>query len=174
MLNIDQAKLTDYTIVNHRHRYACWTAARAVQRGYSVKTPEIIGAIENTNLNEKVSALHRTTITAVEFDDFHKEAANKLILGLQKHAITSYGRAAKIIAIYIKTVHIIASPDSALSQVAHPPIDEILLKNLGLKNRKWTKLEETHYFELIQEFRAKLGDQPFWKLEYAWSSDGKS
>jgi hypothetical protein len=174
MLNIDQTKLSAYDIVDHRHRYACWTAARAVQRGYSVKTPEIIGAIENINLNEKVSALHRTTITAVEFDDFHKEAANRLKIELEKHAFTSYGRAAKIIAIYVKTAHILVDHSSALSRVAHPPIDSILLKNLGIKNEKWTELEEKRYFELIEEFRSKLGDQPFWKLEYAWSSDGKS
>lgn len=174
MPTINDAELVTYNINDHRHRYACWTAARAVQRGYSVKTPEIIGAIENTNLNKKVSALHRTPLTAVEFDDFHKEAANSLKIELEKHATTSYGRAAKIIAIYIKTAHILADHSSALSRVAHPPIDSILLKNLGIKNEKWTELEEARYFELIDEFRAKLGDQPFWKLEYAWSSDGKS
>ncbi len=170
---IDQARLADYDIDEHRHRYACWTAARAVQRGYSVKTPQMIEAIENSGLQKAVSNLHTGAISAEEFDKFHREVANKLKAKLSVHTDTTYGRVAKIIAIYIKTAHIMAYPDSALSRVAHPPIDRILLKHLHVKDVKWTDLKEEDYFRLINTFRNQTNGRPFWKLEYAWSPSSK-
>jgi hypothetical protein len=68
-----------------------------------------------------------------------------------------------------------------LAEVAHPPIDSDLLKNLAgcermdrstkkyLETVKWTRLGEEEYFRLIDTLR-RLGclTSPYWKLERYW------
>ena len=92
-------------------------------------------------------------------------------------AKTSYGRAAKIIAVYIKTIATIRDGKSNLARVAHPPIDRILLTNLHkeyphLETNKinWTQLNEQKYFKLIDELRA-INVEYFWELERYWSPE---
>lgn len=181
------SKISSYTIEEHRHRFAVWTAARAAQRGY-LKTELIYEAIERFSLTEALDIINK------EVKDFDEEHPN-LVTGLTVELIkvieeeyektaaekfkkkTTYGRVAKIIAVYIKTVYILSEPDSALSRVAHPPIDRILLKNLekvfskkGFSAINWTKLEEDEYKTLIAQLRGLIGDEPFWKLEVCWKA----
>ncbi len=71
---------------------------------------------------------------------------------------------------------------SRLAHFAHPPIDNILLRNLSrcseLKSehkpawRKvaWTRLENDAYYELITQLRGALNENdPWWKLEEHWT-----
>ena len=189
------SKLSTYNIIEHRHNFACWTAARAAQRGY--KTTKIItDAIEAAQLREKLSELIIQGATVEKYDVFHETMANELIRilkskeeDLQKlenksngksgeitKEKTTYGRVAKIIAIYIKTVYVMADPESAISKVAHPPIDSILLKNLkkegrmNIKVKNWTQFNETQYTNLIKELRQVMDNIPFWKLETFWKA----
>ena len=94
----------------------------------------------------------------------------------------SYGRAAKLIAIYIKYMIVNGGFDeSDLGKRAHPPIDEFLLKSLsnqgihgkklkGFSNYKWTKANKNSYKALILNLRKTWGeDQRFWQLEQFWS-----
>ena len=164
-----------YTFVDHLHNYAVWTAARAVQRGWKgAKTINIKTAIESTDLMNLAS--NKRNITTSEFDNFHRLTAHRIINSFDSLGIkASYGRAAKIIAIYIKTSVISRdSGQSPISRLAHPPIDNILLTNLnskfprlGLKGLKWTQLTEEKYFYLISKLRT-LNIDSFWKLEEFW------
>jgi len=190
----DFSKLSTYTITTHRHNFACWTAARAAQRGYAT-TKIITDAIEAAQLREKLSELVVKGATVENYDVFHEKMANELIkflkpieeeLQKQKNINqnkseetneykTTYGRVAKIIAIYVKTVYVLADPESAISKVAHPPIDSILLKELkikglDLKRTDWTKFDEEHYKPLISYLRNFMEGHPFWKLEVFWKA----
>ena len=91
--------------------------------------------------------------------------------------------AAKIIAIYIKTYHILGNPTSSLSEFAHPPVDRILLAALFKNNKElsklnvadtaWTNLTEKDYFEVIDELRIIQQEQElkyFWMLESSWQA----
>lgn len=169
-----------YSIIKHKHNFAIWTAARAVQRGYT--STKIIGkAIEDSGLPSLAKQFNINS--QAEFDDKHKEIANQIINSLKDQiGLCSYGRAAKIIAIYLKTFVILDQSiiDKGV-QFIHPPIDSILLKNLhkerdkSLKLNKyiWTKLEEAEYFELIEKLKTILPEgKPFWYLEKDWSPSG--
>lgn len=163
-----------YTFIDHLHNYSVWTAARAVQRGYTT-TKNIKAAIDKTELSKLTEKGEIKTPS--EFDDFHRKTSKILIEYLSNLGIpTSYGRAAKIIAVYLKTSIVIRdSGESHLAKIIHPPIDNILLTNLSKKNRelgvsniKWTQLSENEYFELIEKLRS-LHFNSFWELEKFWS-----
>jgi uncharacterized protein YbdZ (MbtH family) len=164
-----------YTFTDHLHNYSIWTAARAVQRGWKgAKTINIKKAIESTELKDIESNLQ--TLNPSEFDKFHKLIAHKIINSFKSMGLkASYGRVAKIIAIYIKTsITIRDSGTSPISRLAHPPIDNILLTELdrafprlGLKGIKWTQLTEEKYFNIIFKLRT-LNLDAFWKTEQFW------
>lgn len=165
----------NYSFAEHVHRFAVWTAARAVQRNFTT-TENIRKAIEQTGLQTLV--LKKNISTPKQFDKFHEKTCDKLISVFKKQGSdASYGKAAKIVAIYIKTAIVIPEKGkSKLSKIAHPPIDRILLQNLDskypelkLKSRNWTTLNKVEYFKLIQKFREDFG-VCFWKIEINWSS----
>jgi len=164
----------NYTFTDHLHNYAVWTAARASQRGFTT-TENIKYAIEATGLIGLINKKSRLSIKG--FDDFHQKTARIIIRQLKKKGIdTTYGRAAKLIAVYIKTAIVVRdSGKSILAKIAHPPIDNILLtslnktnKNLGLSGIKWTQLTEKEYFKLIDKLRT-LNLEYFWELERYWT-----
>lgn len=166
-----------YTFNEHLHNYAVWAAARAVARNFT-NTANVKSAIEKTELRKLLDNNEKFTIAS--FDQFHRETAEKIIAhlkfvdkGLEKKA--TYGRAAKIIAIYIKTAIVVRdSGVSNLARIAHPPIDRILLTNankehkkLGLTTYNWTQLSKEEYFELIEKLRT-IEFESFWELERHW------
>ncbi len=165
-----------YKFSEHLHNYSVWTAARASQRGWkNAKTPLIKEAIDNSDL--KILHTLKEINSPEKFDNFHRVTATKIINSLSLRDIkASYGRAAKIIAIYLKTSIIISELGEGLfSEIIHPPIDDILLKNLnkanktlGLRGVKWTKLTEKDYFEIIKKLRT-LEFENFWELEKYWT-----
>lgn len=171
--------MEDYNFYDHLHNYAVWTASRAVQRKFTT-TKNIKSAIEATDLKE--FSKNPKSMTAEQYDDFHKISSNLIIENLDKLGIkASYGQAAKIIAIYFKTSLVIRdSGQSQISKIIHPPIDNILLTNLNriypflrLKGIRWTQLSEDKYFSLIDRLRT-LNQDTFWKLEKYWQPDRTS
>jgi len=123
-------------------------------------------------------------LTSEDFDSFHRHYAREIISLLRAEGVASvtYGRAAKIIAIYLKSMVVIGPLwDTRFARVIHPPLDGTLLDGLarrddlpnGLQRKckaaKWTKLSEDDYFDLIQGFRQADLDKPaFWRLEEHW------
>jgi hypothetical protein len=161
----------NYSFNEHIHRYAVWTAARAVQRNFT-NTKNIWNAIDQTSLkfftDEHINS-------DVSFDKFHQITCHGIMDYLKDKAETSYGRAAKIVAIYLKTSVVIRNDEAGLfSNIIHPPIDRILLNcirtnhpQINLPKINWTKLDESDYFELIKQLRT-LNYVPFWKIEVNW------
>ena len=164
--------MNNYTFNDHIHNYAVWTAARAVQRGFQGATTEnISNAIDKAGLRTKFLDSN-TEWTDKKFEKVHEETVKILRLNLNN---CSFGRAAKIIAIYIKTAVLLPNKgDNSLSKVAFPPIDNILLSNL--KNQriidkydKWTTIEESEkFFKIITEIKKHLNGKPFWEIERFW------
>lgn len=165
-----------YTFNEHRHRFAIWTAARAVQRGFCT-TPTIQTAINASGLRQFVESDGK--LTTQEFESLHRRWANELIDAFEiQNIICSYGRAAKIIAIYLKTSLILCNQGSChKSELIHPPIDSILLENLYTKKKikelrsiKWTGLEEDDYWNLISLLKKHVSVD--WRLERYWDPAG--
>lgn len=169
-----------YSYFNHLHNYAIWTAARAAQRGFTT-TKNIQAAINSTYL-EKLLEGEISISDKEEFDRFHvtccKQIMDKLknLLRDNSYKVT-YGRAAKIVNIYIKTAIVIPNPESNLSFIVHPPIDRILLSNLikfksfQFDTISWTQFTENDYFDVIRKQRERgYGEAiAFWKIEAYWS-----
>jgi hypothetical protein len=168
----------------HLHNYAIWTAARAVQRSFT-STAVIREAIEYAELSKEIEQLKSNITTTEQYASWHKEVAGKVLIKLGelvpiKEKVT-YGRAAKIIAIYLKTSIIVTSPEHPVSNLIHPPVDRILLDNLYMKYKnpifktstsKWTEFGQDSYFaviDAIREIQVKEGMKYFWEIEKYWN-----
>ncbi|WP_373549335.1 hypothetical protein [Haliscomenobacter sp.] len=176
------SKNTNYDHAEHLHRFACWTAAAAVRRAFAGN--EVIAqVIEDVNLKQELSELNTEALSSEAFDETHNKLAKELIEVLKNRLeseaakeMVTYGRAAKIIAVYIKTCYVIPDPECALSRVAHPPIDRILLSTISKCHKifddqlpNWTQLDEVKYTALVKTLR-RIEPDHFWKLERYWQS----
>jgi hypothetical protein len=173
-----------YTIEEHRHRYAAWAAAAASRRGFA-DNASIVSVLDSSSLRRSlVDSPRNWPKTATEYDKFHKREARGLIRKFKNagYPNVTYGRVAKMIAIYVKTIVVMGVHHrSPMARVAHPPIDRILLQVLSriplanslrklCRKTAWTKLDEKRYFELISELRLSGPAEPaFWQLERHWN-----
>lgn len=169
--------MINYTFEEHVHNYAVWTSARAVSRDFTT-TANIKKAVESSGLRSFVN--NPQSISSLELDIHHKIWANQLIEFL--HFVVgekaTYGRAAKIISIYLKTSVILCNRGVCdRSEVIHPPIDAILLNSIAKKRNmpeltkeRWTQLDEESYWRLVTKLRAAIGSFD-WRLEYFWKPD---
>ena len=158
-----------YTFNQHLHNYALWAASRSVQRGF-VSTLKISNAIEKSGLREFVESYNG--VGKEEFKVFHSKCAVKIMNALKENYCT-YGIAAKIIAIYLKTTLIIYNKGQNCDNI-HPPLDKILLTNFLKCNKikeytykPWTKLNYKEYWKLtalIEKYNGKVN----WRLEQYW------
>jgi hypothetical protein len=170
----------DYTIEEHVHRYACWTAARAASTS-RFSNAEVLQFITDSGLREALQALRlNVEINHSIYKDWYVEQVNILLKNMDEYKNSKdkkrkklFGIAAKIVSIYIKTAEILPSlGDSKISKVAFPPIDRFLLsglkKKLELKNISWSNMEKDEYMGLIETLKKFIGNEPFWKLEMYW------
>ncbi len=177
----------EYTIEEHSHRFAAWTAARAVQRGFSMATTEVVRvAIGAARLRELVDEREDWPASPEAFDRVHRERCGLLMESFSSQGVdgATYGRAAKIIAVYLKTRVVLGGQhDHVFGRIAHPPIDRLLLQSVSrdpamprdlrriCRRSKWTGLAEKEYFDLIAILRrAKLAEPSFWRLERYWEA----
>jgi hypothetical protein len=165
----------EYTLSEHRHRFAVWTAARSVQRSWTT-TLLISQAICSTSLYEFVNS-YKAILKQNDFDKMHKKWCEQMINKFQSLGVmASYGRVAKIIAVYLKTSIIIrANEGDNILSIIHPPIDRILLRNLPVNVKEfksirvlnWTQLDSKSYWFIVDTIREKLGAFD-WRLEILW------
>jgi hypothetical protein len=168
--------MASYTISIHTYNFAVWTAARAVSRNFT-GTQNIIEAIKASKIWEDVTNPN-IKWTQEYFDARHKEWADKIIATINdKNIDCSFGQAAKIIAVFLKTAIILPNQgEGDLAAVIHPPIDRILLKNLESAGKigkvsAWTKFDEKAYEDVISEIKENFN--PLWHVEEFWSVEEK-
>lgn len=165
-----EMKKEQYTIHQHMHNFAVWTSSRAVQRGFT-STKNIANAIEKSGLKDFVESYNG--IDKKDFKKFHIKIAEKLIYELSEYNCT-YGMAAKIISIYLKTSLIIYNRGKNCNNI-HPPLDKILIIKLIKCNyikdytyKPWRKFNKKDYWELItiiekHKFNVDWEIEKFWK-----------
>lgn len=164
-----------YSFPDHLHNYAVWTAARAVQRSFT-STKVIKAAIGNSGL--RTFSESEAPCSTEDFEKLHRKWAAELMENFTQQGIqgATYGRAAKIISIYLKTAVVLPNKATCLrSRVIHPPIDNILLTCMSQANdklkavakEKWTQLSEGGYWNLINTIR-DAGEPVNWQLETYW------
>jgi hypothetical protein len=182
-----QWKLDQYSISQHAHNFACWVAARAVQRGlHNGTTKNLTKALELCGIRGVVDLEKDWPTQEKEFDKLHKRWCNSLIkTGKDRGVNLGYGIAAKMIAMYIKTRIVVGGHStSSFATYAHPPIDSLLLVEIlkeyddldinaraRIKNYRWTQADSEKYYNLINELRKlQICMGAFWRLECFWNA----
>lgn len=170
-----------YSHFQHRHNFAVWCAARAVQRRFT-KTPILKKALEESGVVAFVKQNDGVPLAVTDYDKHHEQWCESILETWQLNKINgaSYGRAAKLIAIYIKSMLVVQCDLGQCANVAHPPIDRILLQNIAKDKNinhphkaewrriNWTQLDKSRYQQLIADFRQICDGKPFWSLEKYW------
>jgi len=158
-----------YTIQEHRHRFAVWTAGRAVARDFT-SAQYVEKAIKAAGLREAIET-DRAFKDQNAFDEWHCVRCKKILAYWEPFSLNtfeksktdkgvkspSFGRAAKVIAIYLKTMIGLGEVDAhPMQKHMHPPIDRILLDNmrteLGYTIKelpKWTQLTDEQYADVL-------------------------
>jgi len=173
-----------YDLFEHRHRFSVWAAARATQRSFT-SVDNLRDALDNCGIANFLRNPDALTTDQPAFKEQHKIWCRSIVDFLKNRDIAkvTYGRAAKLVAVYLKSMVILGkNANTSLASVAHPPIDRILLQNLSRapeiqshhKKRwrtiNWTELDEQSYYDLISQLHdcLKTGE-PFWSLERFWT-----
>ena len=179
----------EYTLAEHRHRYAAWCAARAAGRGLAGATNGVFrAALEASELPDLLRAgSEQWPASQPAFDRAHRGWCAAAVNSLHDQGVTdaTFGRAAKLVAIYLKTLLVCGGRDrTPLARVAHPPIDRVLLKALSRERRfptsaralwrdtNWTAMDADAYDRIIASLRdAGLDGDGFWRAERWWIGD---
>jgi len=174
-----------YDLSEHRHRFAVWAAARASQRGFTT-VENLRYALEATDIRSAISKPEFFKLRASEFEALHRRWCTAICSALDQREVRNvrYGRAAKLVAVYLKaTVIMGGGADTPVGSSIHPPIDRTLLQKLAASARilsphqtawrktRWTQLRESEYYTLIAQLREVVPrDSPFWMLEEYWNA----
>jgi hypothetical protein len=182
-----EERVAAYTLFTHRHRFAAWAAARAAQRGFT-SVEKLMEALEGCGVVEFASRVGKRRVSEAEYDAEHARWCERIMAHLKRRRVknVTFGRAAKLVAVYLKTM-IVIGPDgsSPIAGVLHPPIDRILLRSLARDPEvprpirrewarlNWTTLDKRGYSRLIRQLRDCLGKgKPLWHLERHWIPSG--
>ena len=180
--------MTEYSIGEHRFRFAAWTASRAAGRGIKDwSTSTVQKVLEQTEGLHEIAYDLKKLPEPKEFDDRHENWCKGIVSKLEEKGIkVSFGRAAKIVNIFLKTLTLGCDPHGELSAkiaAVHPPIDRVLLSALVKNNaderkhwetsdgklRRWTSLGFDEYSVIVEGVRkvTKL-DDGLWTIERHW------
>jgi hypothetical protein len=128
-----------YQIDEHRHRFAVWAAARAAQRGLRNGSVRDLGrALAACGVVKMVRTPSAWPSTARTFDAVHLKWCRRIVRALSNTAEAQaiFGRAAKLVSVYLKAMIMLAGhEDTPLGRVIHPPIDAILLRRLASNSK---------------------------------------
>ena len=176
--------IVDYDIFRHRHNFSVWAAARAAQRRFTT-VDKLREALQCSGLIEFIRDQAASQIDAATFATHHNKWCEKIIEILKHSGVenVTFGRAAKLVAVYIKSMVVVGPhTQTSLARVAHPPIDRILLQNLShlrqlprdtrkvFRTTTWTDLSRDQYYALIRLILHSVPNvDPFWRLEEYWT-----
>ena len=175
-----------YTIEEHIHRFAIWTSARAASKS-RLKNEEVASLITESKLREKVLSINNDSLlTQMDYHNWIKQIGEEMLILVKNKAYPetnkknfkndnfTFGIAAKIISIYIKTAVVLPSNgESNLAKIAYPPIDSILLKNINESynkkfNTNWSKFDWLSYCEMILNLKDVFQCDLNWEIEQKW------
>lgn len=173
-----------YTIETHNHRLAAWAASRAASTSklcrFKVSTG--IAILEEAGFDDSFTI--KNIPLAQEIDKTHATWRDRVIKAASKYNVNfTHGVAAKLINIYLKVRFVCGGfeKDSRV-QAIHPPIDEVLLKELAsenvgdaakewrrFRNLRWSKYDSQTYESVINLIRKSLPvNAPLWTIEKYW------
>jgi len=174
----------DYSIYEHKHRFAAWAASRAASVNgcrFSVEEGKVI--LEDAGLKQLlVSADELPQPSSI--DAAHNGWRINVIAAAKRQRLNfTHGVAAKLINIYLKAAFVCGGQhNNKRVKSLHPPIDSQLLdelyeQNVGDLKRewdqarklRWSKFNSEQYENVIANVRLALGaNVPLWRIEKHW------
>ena len=171
----------EYSIEEHKHRFAAWAAGRAASvNGCRFPVEEGKTILEKAGMKELIYGPDRLPLPK-DIDIAHREWRSRVIKAAANHPFT-HGVAAKLINIYLKAGFVCAGcHEHERVRALHPPIDSLLLKELSERNIggrrtvwdeaigiRWSKFSSDQYEKVITNIRQAMGDAPLWEVEKYW------
>ncbi|MDR9876761.1 hypothetical protein RJC98_16355 [Pseudomonas allii] len=199
-----------YSIAEHRHRFAIWAAGRAYSRqgpGHTMAVatqlinesgvgristpddlppPKEIDAFLDLQFRNVIKIACKLTYTRTWKDEITKDEYSS-----QHDLICSYGRAQKLVNVYLKSKLVCASSDADQSKISalHPPLDRQLLNAIdsylahpkhkgsdlqkkfkaALKlGKSWTTFKKPAYDAHLSVIKDIQAGRPLWGIEWLW------
>ncbi len=181
--------VTQYSIEKHKHTYAKWCAAAAYGRGLTDGGNSLaFNLIEASGLGKVTSPEHIDE----DVDKWQMSFMRKIVSDAERLGMTtfSFGRAQKLVNIYLKTVLVCGGHHQhANVALLHPPLDSELFKGLRSflsKNRavmgearsafiaaqkcnpRWTTFSEANYVAHINAIKLLMDGRPLYQVEEYW------
>lgn len=173
----------DYSIFEHRHRFAAWAASRAASvNGCRFTVQQGKAILERAEMHNLLEGVER--LPEPEQMDAEHRAWRALVIKAAdgEGLLFTHGIAAKLINIYLKAGFVCGGHHEHVRVAAlHPPIDAVLLAELseqdfgGLRRDwqrvmkiRWSKLDSDQYEWIIKSLRTSLDGQPLWQAEQFW------
>jgi hypothetical protein len=173
-----------YTIEEHQHRLAAWAAGRAASvKGCRFTVRQAKAILESAGFNTGFATASALPVPT-HIDSMHRHWRKDIIKAAAKQKLTfTHGVAAKLINCYLK-VRFVCEGQHEHERVRclHPPIDEVLLKELArqnvggfsrqwrqLRQQRWSRFNSAAYQRAIDLIRQSLPPgEPLWKIEEHW------
>jgi hypothetical protein len=153
------------------HRFAAWTASRAIRAEKGIDYPAVFKIMDSLGYVKKIS--HITYFD--KYSDKHEGLVVEIKERLKKAgAKSTFGIAAKILAVYLKTAVIIPNIHSPVSTQIYPPIDSQVLKYLTSRGctklpKSWKAMTISDYNKVILAVIETSEGKPLWEIDVnAW------
>ena len=173
-----------YTIEEHKHISSAWGAATGARASKLCRFPVAVGRkiLEEAGFTAQftVKDLPRPT----DLDEQHAKWRRTVIKKAKNNRLRfTHGIAAKLINSYLKDRFVCGGEhEHKCVRCLHPPIDEVLLKELAAQNiggfkkqwqefrqKRWSKYNSKTYQSVIDHIRKSLRTgEPLWKIEKYW------
>lgn len=174
-----------YTMEEHQHRLAAWAASRAASvKGCRFKVNLGFRILEDSGFTASFSS-PASLPSPKNMDRKHGEWRGVVIGVAERQGLKfSHGVAAKLINCYLKVRFVCAGQHQhARVKSLHPPIDEVLLKELAkrdiggfgkqwrrFRQERWSRFDSSTYESVIDHVRRSLPTgAPLWKIEAHWA-----
>ncbi len=116
-----------YDMAEHRHRFSIWAAARAAQRGCrGCDTDTLRHALENSGIREFLKTANFHGLNEERFDKLHRQWCTSITNFLKaKRVDVRFGRAAKLVGVYLKSFAVLGGGDGAAPLLDLPILPSI-------------------------------------------------
>ena len=174
-----------YTIEEHKHRLASWAAASAAASSplCRFEVRKGVAILEASGFNACFSSPEQLP-ACDQRDAVHRNWRKAVIDAAREDGLVfSHGIAAKLINCYLKARFVCGGfHDDDRVKALHPPVDEVLLKELAdkdvgghakvwraFRNKRWSKFDSETYEGVVALIRESLlPDEDLWKIEKYW------